>query len=145
MLLETYKNCIAIFAKYKASSFHLNIFQGNNFPKQYHALNTVFRSFYSAAEISNIFYKIKYNSHIFSICVNLKWWSKFPSIQLNQRLYYKKAVLESFKNFAEKTLYMVLFLNKVPGLYPESFFQKKGPMCTFFPVSFAKYFRGPFL
>ena len=37
----------------------------NNFPEQYHALNTVFRSFYSYAEISNIFYKINYDGQNF--------------------------------------------------------------------------------
>ena len=37
----------------------INIFQGNNFAKQYHALNTVSRLFHSYAKISNIFYKIK--------------------------------------------------------------------------------------
>ena len=40
---------------------YVNIYQGNNFPKQYHALNTVFRLFHSYAKISNIFYKVNYD------------------------------------------------------------------------------------
>ena len=53
-------------AKWKASGFHLsNFFQGNNFPKQYYVLNTVFKSFHSYAEISNIFYKIYYDGQNF--------------------------------------------------------------------------------
>ena len=56
-LLETCK--LHIFAKYKVVTFIcINIVQGNNFPKQYHALNTIFRLFASYAKISNIFWKI---------------------------------------------------------------------------------------
>ena len=43
-------------------------------------------------------------------------------------LYYKKAVLKSFKNFAEKNICMTLFLNEVAGLHPEIFLQKDS--CT---------------
>ena len=56
----------------------------------------------------------------------------------------KKAALKSFKNFTGKTLCMSLFLNKVAGLRPEVFFKKR-LLYTCFPVSFAKYFRAPFL
>ena len=56
----------------------------------------------------------------------------------------KKAVLKSFKNFTEKHLSMSLFLNEVAGLHPEFFFKKKRLLHAYFPVSFAKYFRGPF-
>ena len=76
---------------------------------------------------------------IFSICVNLKWRSKYPSIQLNQRQQFT-AVLKSIKNFTEKNLCMGLFLKKVAGLHP-----KKRFLCRCFPVSFTKRFRGPFL
>ena len=34
---------------------YINTVLGNNFPKQYHALNTVLRLLHSYAEISNIF------------------------------------------------------------------------------------------
>ena len=44
---------------------YINIVQGNNFPKQYHALNTVFRLFYSYADISDIFQKINYDGQNF--------------------------------------------------------------------------------
>ena len=60
----------------------------------------------------------------------------------DSRVYYKKVVLNKFKNFTEKNLCMSLFLNKVTGLHPE-FFLKERHTC--FPVSFAKYFRAPFL
>ena len=67
------------------------------------------------------------------ICVNLKWWSKLTSIQLNQRQRFtgvlKKAVLKKFKNFAEKNLCLNLFLNEVAGLHHETFFKKKSS-CT---------------
>ena len=47
---------------------YINIVQGNNFPKQYHALNTFFRLLHSYAEISNIFLKKQLQ------------WSKFSGI-----------------------------------------------------------------
>ena len=43
----------------------------------------------------------------------------------DSRVYYKKIVLNKFKNFTEKNLCMSLFLNKVTGLHPEFFFKKK--------------------
>ena len=44
---------------------HINIVQGNNFPKQNHALNTVFILFQSYADISNILEKIIYDGQNF--------------------------------------------------------------------------------
>ena len=41
-----------------------NIFEGNNFPKQYHALDTVFNLLYSY-NIIYIFYKIHCDSKVF--------------------------------------------------------------------------------
>ena len=44
---------------------HIDIGQGNNLPKQYPALNTVFRLFHSYADLSNIFEKINYDDQNF--------------------------------------------------------------------------------
>ena len=52
-------NCIYL------QSVRLATFIYISFPKQYHALNTVFRLFHSYAEISNIFCKINYNDQYF--------------------------------------------------------------------------------
>ena len=47
-------NCIYLQSVKPVTFIYINIVQGKNFPKQYHALNTVFRLFHSYAEISNI-------------------------------------------------------------------------------------------
>ena len=36
------------------------IFEGNNFPRQYHALNSIFRLLHSYTKISNLFFKINF-------------------------------------------------------------------------------------
>ena len=41
------------------------------------------------------------------------------------QVYYKKAVLKSFKHFTEKSLYMSLFWNKVAGLQPQTSFKNR--------------------
>ena len=41
----------------------------------------------------------------------------------DSQVYYKKAVLKSSKNFTEKNLSMSFVLNKVAGLWPETFFK----------------------
>ena len=40
-------------------------------------------------------------------------------------VYYKKAVVKGSKNFTEENLCVSLFLNKVVGLRPETFFRKR--------------------
>ena len=57
--------CIYLQSVKPVAFIYINIFQGNNFPTQYHPLNTVFRSFHSYAEISNILYKINYDCQNF--------------------------------------------------------------------------------
>ena len=47
-------NCIYL-ESVKPVGYHLNNFQGNNFPTHYRALNTIFKSFHNYAKISNIF------------------------------------------------------------------------------------------
>ena len=58
-------NCIYLQNVKPVTFTYINIVQGNNFPKQYHALNTVFRLLDSYAEISNIFQKINYDGQNF--------------------------------------------------------------------------------
>ena len=58
-------NGLFIFFVKPVALIYINTFQGNNFPKQYHALNTVFRSLHSYADTSNIFYKINYDGQNF--------------------------------------------------------------------------------
>ena len=58
-------NCIYLQSVKPVTFIYINIVQGNNFPKQYHALNTVFRLFHSYADISNIFEKINYDGQNF--------------------------------------------------------------------------------
>ena len=58
-------NCIYLPNVKPVTFIHINIVQGNNFPKQHDALNTVFRLFQSYADISNIFEKINYDGQNF--------------------------------------------------------------------------------
>ena len=58
-------NCTYLQSAKPVAFIYKNIFQGNNFPTQYHALNTVLRSLHSYAKISNIFCKINYNGQNF--------------------------------------------------------------------------------
>ena len=58
-------NCIYLQSAKSLVLIYINIFQGNNVPTQYHAINTVFRSFHSYTKISNIFYKINYDGENF--------------------------------------------------------------------------------
>ena len=60
------------------------------------------------------------------------------------QVYYKKAVLKSFKNFTDKNLCKSLFLNKVADVRPGILFRKR-LLQRCFPVSFTKYSRAPFL
>ena len=52
----------------------------------------------------------------------------------DSQVYYKVAVLKSSKNFTEKNLCISLFLNKVPGLWPETFFRKGSSKGVFLRV-----------
>ena len=58
-------NCTYLQSIKPVAFIYINIFQGSNFSKRYHALNTVFRSFHSYAEISHIFYKINHDGQSF--------------------------------------------------------------------------------
>ena len=55
-------------------------------------------------------------------------------------MYYKKAVLKSFKNFTEKNLCITLFLNKIAGW---NFFIKGAPVEVFF-CKFCQIFQSTF-
>ena len=48
--------------------------------------------------------------------------------------------MKNFKNFTEKSLYMSLFLNKVAGLQPETFFKKKAPVEQVFSCKICQIF-----
>ena len=65
IVYATLGNCIYLPSVKQVTFIHTNIIQGNNFSKQYHALNTVFRLFHSYADISNIFEKINYDGQNF--------------------------------------------------------------------------------
>ena len=125
-------------------NFYLRLYIFANFPKQYHALNTVFRLFHSYAKISNIFYKINYDGQKFqvfmwsSLIVKVSKYSiksehgiiirTYNSSMIrgsDSQVYYKKAILKSSKNFTEKNLCMSLFSYKVAGLRSETFFRKR--------------------
>ena len=63
-------NCIYLQNVKPVTFIHINIIQGNNFPKQHDALNTIFRLFQSYADIK-YFRKNKLR------------WSKFSGIYAN--------------------------------------------------------------
>ena len=65
LFLRKYWTAYLFFFVKPVALIYINIFQGNNFPKQYHALNTLFRSLHSYAETSKIFYKINYDGQNF--------------------------------------------------------------------------------
>ena len=59
----------------------------------------------------------------------------------------KKVVLRNFAKFTGKHLCQSLFFNKFAGLRPQpcNFIKKEALAQVFFPVSFAKFLRTPFL
>ena len=58
-------DCVYLPSVKPVTFIHINIVQGNSFPRQYHALNTAFRLFHSYADISNVFEKINYDGQNF--------------------------------------------------------------------------------
>ena len=61
-----------------------------------------------------------------------------------QRCSVKKGALKSFAKFTEKLLCQSLFFNKVASLNPATLLKRK-LWHRYFPVSFAKFQRTPFL
>lgn len=91
------------------------IFQRNNFPRQYHALNTVFRLLPSFTKIWHILYKI-----------NFRYVPKSEAAVLRCSI---KRLLKFFKKLQAYNLHL--------------YFLKKDS-CEFFSVNLTKYFRIPF-
>ena len=58
-------NCIYLQSVNSVTFIYINIVQGDNFPKQYHALNTVFRLFHSNDEFQIFSKKINYDGQNF--------------------------------------------------------------------------------
>ena len=58
-------NCIYLQSVNSVTLIYINIVQGDNFPKQYHALNTVFRLFHSNDEFQIFSKKINYDGQNF--------------------------------------------------------------------------------
>ena len=116
----------------------------------YHALNTVSDCFIARLKFQIFSKKINYDVQNFQaftqILIDGQSFHVFNLIRgSDSQVYYKKAVLKSFKNFTKKkTLYMSLFWNKVGDLQPENAFIKR-LLYRCFPIKFAKYFRGTFL
>ena len=90
-----------------------------------------FSDSYSYAEISNIFCKINYDGQNFqAFNVNLHWWLKFPSFQLNQRkrsrVYYtmKKLFWKVLKMSQKKTFAWASFQIKLQAYSLRRFLKK---------------------
>ena len=92
-----------------------NIFQGNNFPRQYGALYTASRLLHSYIKILNVFFKINF--------------MYLPESGNSSQMLHRKAVLKFFK--------------KLQTYCSHNYLKKLMQIC--FSLSFTKCFRTPFL
>ena len=113
-------NCIYLQSVNSVTLIYINIVQGDNFPKQYHALNTVFRLFHSNDEFQIFSKKINYNGQ------NFRAFTR-QSFQVLDAAIRKSTIKKQYRkvlNISQKKTYMSLFWNKVAGLQPETSFKK---------------------
>ena len=137
-----------IFAKCKTSDFHLYI-QGSNFPKQYHALNTVFRLFDSYVKISNIFWKINYDSQNFQAYTEILIDVKVSKYSIKWEAVIRRCIIKNqfwrVLNISQKKTYTRASFEIKLQAYNLKLLFKKRLLHKCFPIKFAKYSRAHFL